>query len=875
MAVDIDELAQRAGFPSRDALAKKVLELWADPTQSHRNIGIKLLELQRGKRSWWMKRSRAAEALATALEVDLGALQLSRAAGQGLFAFEEFPQARGFDAQQELPCPMGNEDWFEQLGEASRWIHAPLGSGRSFTASFHHLRYGARLVRASTLAEALTQLPRHESVVIELEHAEEQDKLLEQQLLGWKAPVLVIAPFPYWALRHARTAHGGGGRDTPHPEGAQWPEYRSWQPHAQWRLRFIEWICQRVEPGVRFNPRELFAWLEREDPQARLFTTPGDLLPLCAFAHETGGKAWMLKARREFTEQWLKERFVQEDEAPSPQELWLRYQGQDAVRTLVHHWFQSGVPWIAPLTKEQWLEFLPEAPFDLTTVKRLTDAMVSLKSQKERAHKRAELIAALGTTRREDAFVHLCSARFFQPHGSGTWSFRFAWLANLMAKELIMEALQASPPDQWGHWIVGPGRWEVIDGMLDELKERELLELVGRTVTGFKLSSLGAVGAAEALFAAVGRRLRTEGTRLDAASIMPLWLLQRMTLVTKIDGGAHVPLTRPSSAAWKTPPQWLEDCWTWSLRVDAAPMLGPELEWLYPGWSRPALARLPGWMNTVTPTEALFALAPEVVARCQGDSVPLHLPSFLLPACWLAAEERGWALDVEHLKALSREPQALAHLLDALSQRSPEARRKMAARFWKLCLTPRPDLYTQEKPDSPLRRFIDENLAAEDLRETLTDERLPELAANLQGVPPRLRHVVLKETLTRRPDIRASTLFKERDELSAECLELLLPHHKSARIVIQSLWKRFPQRAMELTQESVFRADERLQHWVESAPQETYPQLLEMLEVSPTALQPWAQMWLARWLPNAGPLADRIHALWMRSAQVDMGEARM
>jgi hypothetical protein len=874
MAVDIDELAQRAGFPSRDALAKRVLELWADPTQSHRNIGIKLLELQRGKRSWWMKRPSAAEALATALEVDLATLQLARAPGTGLFSFEDFAQARGFDAQHEEPCALGNEDWFEPLGEVSRWIHAPPGSGRSFAASFHHHRYGARLVRALTLSEALAQLPRPESVIIEVEHAEEQDKLLEQQLLEWKAPVLVIAPFPSWALRNARTVQALSGRESPHPEGAQWPEYRTWQPHPQWRTRFIEWISQRVEPDVRFNPRELRAWLDREDPQARLFTTPGDLLPLCAFAHETGGKAWMLKARREFTEQWLKDRFSQEDETPSPQALWLRYQGQEAVRALVHHWFQSGMPWIAPLPKERWLEFLPEAPFDLTTVKRLTDAMVSLKSQRERAHKRAELIAALGTTHREDAFLHLVSARFFQPHGSGTWSFRFAWLANLMAKELVMEALHASPPEQWGHWIVGPGRWEVIDGMLDELKERELLELVGRATTGFRLSSLGAIGAAEALFAAIGRRLRADGTRLDAASIMPLWHLQRTTLVTKIDGGAHVPLTRPSSAAWKTPPQWLDDCWTWSLRVEAAPVLAPELEWLYPGWSRPSLSRLPGWMNTVTPTPALFTLAPEVIARCQGSSVPLHLPSFLLPACWLAAEERAWTLEVEHLKALSREPQALAHLLEALSQRSPEARQKMAARFWKLCVTPRPDLYTQEKPDSPLRRFIDEHLSAEELRATLTDERLPELASNLQGVPPRLRHVVLKETLTRRPDIRASTLFKERDELSAECLELLLPHHKSPRIVIQSIWKRFPQRAMELTQEAVFRGDERLQHWIESAPQELYPQLLELLEASPSALQPWAQMWLARWLPNAGPLADRIHALWMRSAQAGLSEAR-
>jgi hypothetical protein len=867
MPADIDELAQRAGFSSRDALARRVLELWADPAQSHRNIGIKLLELQRGKRAWWLKRPRAAEALVHALGVDLGMLQLVPAASLGLFGFEDFPQARGFDPRLEEPCPLGNGDWFEPLGAVARWIHAPPGTGQRFTTHFHQHRHGMRILRAPTLSQAVAQLTGLEPVLLEVERAEDEDRAVEQRLLERKAPVLVLAPFACWAIRNPRRLPGGGGTESPHPEGPHWPEYRAWQPRAEWRSRFLEWICQRVEPGVRFLPRELSAWLEREDPHERLFATPADLLPVCAFAHETGGRAWKLEARREFTEQWLQDRFSSdEEETASSQGLWLRYRGQEAIRALVHRWFQSLGPWLAPLPRERWLEFLPEAPLDLQMVKQLTEAMVTLKSRRERAHKSSELLAALGTTRREDAFLHLVSARFFQPAGGGTWSFRYAWLASLMAKELVMETLQTSHPEQWGHWLVGPGRWELVDGLLDELKERELLELVDRAVAGFSLSSLGAIAAVEALFAAVGRRLRTEGFQPDAARVVPLWQLQQSTLTTKIDGGAPVPLTRPGAAAWKPPPQWLEDCWAWSLRVDARVAPPAELEWLMPGWAQPSLGRLPGWMNAVTPTQALFELAPEVVARCQATAVPPHLPSFLLPACWLAAEERGWALEVEHLRALTREPRALEYLLAALGQRSAEARQKMAARFWRLCLAPRPDLYTQEKADSPLRRFIDEHLAPEDFRATLTDERLPELAANLQAVPARLRYMVLKEVLTRRPDITASSLYKERDELDAACLELLLQHHRSPRILTQSFWKRFPQRAMELTHESARRGDERFQNWVESAPQEQYPQLLTLLEHA-ASLQPWARMWLARWLPQAGALADRVHLLWMRNAK--------
>jgi len=869
MGVPIDELWKKAGLRSRDALALRVAELWGDSKQKPRNIGVKLYELIQGKTVWWERRPEAARALATALEVDLEELQLSSPKGESLFVFEDFPLARAFDARGEVPCSLGNEYWVQPIGAGTRWIHAPPGTGRSFTAHVHRYRHGTKAIRVSTLAEALPSMGKPGPLLIEVERTDEKDPLAEQQLLT-RGSVLVIAPFPSWSQRNPAPPEEPRGKAItsfedlvrpPAPKNLEW-EHLSWTPRPNWRERFIRWLCGRVSMGVQFNLEDMLRWLELEDPRARLFATPGDLLALCGFAHEQG-RGWKPHTRSSFTHQWLDSRLSRKGAPSTPQAPWLHLRGKETLRALIQHWFESPEPWLGPLTKHRWMELLPEESTrtDTSMVQRHLEELVNL-PKRQQARKRDEILAALAVPHREEAFRYLTSARFFQVEDEETWSFRFAWLANLMAKEFIGSTLRKGAPARWGRWAVQSDRRGLIDALLDELSEEDLLDLIGRTVEEFQVSSLGAIGAVEALFAAVARRLR-KGVRFDAARVLPLWTLQTTTFAKRHDDGPPIPLTRPEIEGEEL--RWLEVCWLWSFQLDSPPSLPTEFEGLFPGWCRLSLARLPEWFRYEQESPLLLDLTLRLVERCvEGDTLPPSLPHLLLPACLLLGEQRGWKLEVEHVTDLLSHSELRAFVLRKMEASAPEVRQKMAGQLWRGCLGSYGNYYVHEKPDSPFRLFLDKNLTWEDFRASLTDDKLREFAINPESIPPHLQGAVLREALSRWPKLGSDMLTRGR-QFEAELLELLLSHHQPRYMVIRAFWKWHPERARTLAQDALRSGNEDTRNWFWEAPEQEVPFLLKLLEAHPTPVETWGQRWMTYWLPRAGQLSERLHALWLKN----------
>lgn len=872
MAVPIDELRKRAGFRSRDALAQRVVELWRDPKQRHRSIGIKLAELAKGKKVWWQGRPEAAKALAQALDVELEELQLSDLIGDSIFAFSDFPLARGFDARGELPCPLGNEEWFAPIGSEARWIHAPPGTGRSFTAHVHRYRHGTRTVRVSTLSDALSSIGKSGPLLIEVERPDDKDWAAEQQLLT-RGSVLVIAPFPCWRIRNPAPPQAPGpGKESfisftgdfrPEPPVAKpldWSAVLSWVPRQNWREQFVRWLCERVPAGVHFNLDDMLRWFEQEDPEARLFETPGDLVPLCAFAHEQG-RAWRRQTRGSFSTQWLDSRLASKDAAPAIQQVWLRNQGRAALHSLVRGWFLSPEPWLEPLAKSRWLEFLPPELCRVTplAVERQLTQLLEL-PKRQQALKRDELLSTFATPHPEDAFQHLTFAGFFQHEGGELWNFRYAWLANLMAQELIESTLLAGSSEQWGRWAVQPEKRDMLDALLDEIPETALLSLIDRTVKEFRLSSLGTIGAVETLFSAVARRLR-QGARFPAARVLPLWELQKVSLGQRSDTGLHLPLTRPDVQGELT--GWLELCWLWSFHVEAPACMPEGLEWIFPGWTRPTLAKAPYWLGSRRESPVLMNLAIRAVERCADRVLPRQLPYVLLPACFLAAAQRGWKLTQDHLVSLLRSSELSGFLFQKLEPSAPAVLQELAGRLWTACLAGNVH-YAHEDPSSPLRRFLDKNLTWGHFRASLTDERLSEFAKSPRSIPPHLHHFVMQEAIRRWPKF-GFDLLSERTLLDANTLELLLRHHEHKWQVIQVFWKRHPDRASVLAQEALNCGAPETHSWFSEAPAQQIPWLLELMEAQALPLAPWVHQWVAWKLPQAGRLAERFHALWLKS----------
>lgn len=869
MAVPIDEMRKRAGFRSRDALAQKVVELWREPKQKHRSIGIKLGELAKGKTVWWQGRPEAAKALAQALDVELEDLQLSELIGDAIFTFRDFPLARGFDARSELPCPLGNEEWFAPINSEARWILAPPGTGRSFTAHVHRHRHGARTVRVSTLSEALSFIGKSGPLVIEVERPDDKDWNTEQQLIT-RGSVLVIAPFHRWRIRNPPPPQQPRKESPlsleelrPEPPVAKpldWSTVLSWVPRPDWREQFIRWLCERVPSGVHFNLDDMLRWLQQEDPEALLFATPGDLVPLCAFAHEQG-RAWRSQTRKSFIIQWLDSRLANKDAGPDIQQVWLRTQGKAALRAWIQAWFQSPEPWLEPLAKSRWLEFLPEESA-LVSTPEVDRHLTQLRAlpKRQQALKQKEILAILATPHPEGAFQHLTSAGFFQHEGGELWSFRYAWFANLVAQELIESTLRTGSPEQWGRWTVQPDKRDVVDALIDELPEAELLRVIDRTAQKFALSSLGAIGAVETLFAAVGRRLR-QGARLEAARVLPLWELQRASLGKRSDSWPPTPLTRPNAQGDLT--GWLELCWLWSFHVEAPTSVPGELAWLVPGWTRPVLDQAPNWVGAGTQTPLLLDLAVRVVERCKGEALPQWIPWLLLPSVFLAADQRGWSLESSKLGSLLGFPELMDFVLQRLALLPLEVRQAKAASLWAASLQSG-NRYAQEKPGSPLRRFFDEHLTWEAFRASIDDNRLRDLALSLQHVPPPLHTPLLKEALQRWPDL-SFTMISDRTHLDVDVLELLLSHHRHKWEVIRAFWKWHPDRARVLTQEALQGDDPETRSWFWEATPQEMPWLLEQLEAHQRPLAPWVEAWVAWRLPQDGPLAERFHALWLKA----------
>lgn len=869
MAVQLKQLWEKAGFRSRDALAKRVHEqVGAPPKPSYRSIGIKLGELEHGKPGWWRTREQFARALAEVLDVDLDDLQLGGPRSAAAVPFVDFPQLRSFDARHEDPCPLGNESWFMPLGPQSRWIQAPPGTGRSFTASFHQQRHGARLVHVATLVDALPHAEEPGPLVIEVEQADERDGAVEQQLLT-RRQVLVLAPFACWTDRHPMSIRPGA---EPVQSDEEWPEWQrmGWRPRSDWRRRFIEWLTGRVPGGVRFNLQELFGWLEQEDVRGQLFATPVDLVALCAFAHEVGPKAWKRRARGGFTEWWLDTRFEREGRTTSPRDLWLRQRGREAVRVLVERWFQTSEPWLGALTEEHWIELLPEQPSlsNLEAMQRQVGELVKLGSKRERARKGTELLSALGASDKKGAFQALASVGIFQALGHGLWRFRFAWLANLMAKEYVERALRTQEPMQWGRWSVELARRELLDTLLDELTLEELLALTQRTVSTFKDSSLGAVGAVESLFAAIGYRL-SQGERIDADSVLPLWRLQVGLLVPRDMFGTPMSLTRPGPMDGVAESQlWLEACWSWCLHVEGPGSLQAELEWLFPAWTEPSLKRAPDWLLQLPGSKSSYALGARIVGRCVDEDLPEMIPDCLLPGCILAAERRGWAPSIQHLQELMGNAEALTWLLEECDREAPTVRVPLAGMLWRACHEGRYNFYAQVAPGTGVRPFIDEHLSPEDFRALLSKEKLVEFAKGISKLPQRLQYIVVEEVMTRPftgslpPGL--GDLLSQLRRLDAVALEELLRHLPHSHTVMKYLWQQRPARALELVREEMERGTALSESWFLEAPLEHFSALLECLESSSSPLPDWAWKWLAQRFLRVPALAERVHALMMR-----------
>ena len=589
-------------------------KLFESLDRTTRSLEARLTLLGRGERlEWWEKNPGALEVVARELGVEPSSLRAGRARDKHVFTFASFPTLPALDLKREDRYHIGRPEFISDE-ENSRNIPPNLdhwffgeGSSRSpemldwlqiedeteFKLIANHLAAASRhtvlvLASAAELLGKHVDVMRHRSpLIVAIDDKVSAGQLQSLRDRAQTAPLLVIS-------RHALPSHQGGALQIAADQVAKSIKMWRWTLDPDWRGKVIAWVEQRlVEYGVKpgTSAKELIAWLATFDPGRRWLSRTGDVLQLCRIAQGESFATFVELERGQNTRALLERVF-------DIKARHLRVM-ESVVRKRWNDWCGT---WDGELAEAGW--------------------------------------KAAGTTDYE--FQTLISAGQLLPGDNG---YRFAnpLLSRLVLRHVLGTQIRTSPPDTWWPACFDGSRRALLDATLDTM-----------SIAGFAQASRlqknridkdgGLMGAAEALFVAVGKRLARGTALVDEMQVIGDIVLSRL---------AEAPeTTLPWSRPYRTTEQWFEwisSVWVWSLFVEAPK--GAVASWRVPGWNREQLPeKFPDWLNPrasycretmPVPTRESLAYFSDVAylwgktlqAVPQGDAPPLLVPALI----WRAA----------------------------------------------------------------------------------------------------------------------------------------------------------------------------------------------------------------------------------------------
>ena len=190
---------------------------------------------------------------------------------------------------------------------------------------------------------------------------------------------------------------------------------------------------------------------------------------------------------------------------------------------------------------------------------------------------------------------------------SGAYDFHHRSLVNLLVRDQLLAEMVDATVSDWAWVCFDAQRSRLVDAALDALPLKDLQALAGR-VADLDPFGLESIGASEAIFYAVGRRIAKKEITFHVDAFMPL----AQSVVARLN---------MDEAAWSLPApwsrsmdsgegqlEWISACWAWSLVP--MPSMAADASWLFPGWCD-VLPELPGWLTSLWPAKGA-----EQLPRC-------------------------------------------------------------------------------------------------------------------------------------------------------------------------------------------------------------------------------------------------------------------
>lgn len=867
----------REKFKSDTEAARKLAKEWrrVDASEAKKvavgTLAARIGELRRGNVAWWSKQHRTPlrTALAELLDVDSAEIFGAQAVPSSALGFPEFPRLKPLGKDEE-PCRLTRAGWLfhatrppvNGAGSARRWIVAPPGSGKSLAIRYLVARHSGEVHAASvaTLEDALGHASVQGPLVVEVERASERDDIAAIAKLSARVhPTFIFAPFGFpgltWSSPGATVSRSELG----------W-EVITWTLRSDWRARLLAWVDQRIEDGEhdsKLQVADVECWLAATDPREILFSTPGDVLALCAEFDAFGPGLDMGLAKR--ATRWAKH--VATAMVPG-----------DAPST----WRARGVAeTLAKLSRAHLADAREYGSLESSTWARLVEGAMP------RSKPRSVEVGPV-------AYFEQGGLLRGGPRGLVLYP---AWVERGLAMSSQAKAL-LDPALPWGTLAADASRRPIIDSCLDTLTRSQLIR-VARNAAAPHKPSLQTIAAVDATCAALARRCeRSELSLTEEQTETVRRVFERQLEHVVPDatyGEVSHPLTRPDLD------EWFSTAWTLSLHVTAPPEFSrPELAWEIPGWAAElTFDALPqhGFPSTrpgpaggaprdcAPELERVAQLSLDVVDRILAAPVPVEAPRLLLPALFLS--DREWNLSVEHFKTMGRswEERFLARTAEGRSDRTNG---DLASRLWNFAaqtvvadgavpVAERVEVLLSEH--AGLAAFVFENLPADAIRKDAanygTHRRALGSALSFRQSEPRLllhlprttRHAALRGWLDGAADRgarfdEARELVPLLDDDDVElALELVrLADRSVAAEFTAFVWSTWPERAREETAAAVEGALPSCEGWFHTAPRlelEFVAGLVARLDRKPG----WIAAWARQRLLDAGPAGEHLFAL--------------
>jgi len=763
-------------FPSFGATARALLKEHPDNDWGikPRSLETQVGKLDKGEITWWLNHAEIAQALAALLDLSLQDLGLHGNAGTDPgFTFSEFPGLKPLDLRHEKPWEIGIEqylgkrradglgnptlkEWLNPEPTAWRapyelcWLHVADVLERQLLTGYLAATSRYRVVFVDTLQAACAQLKDVKPLILVVTNAVSQEDFKTLGLRDRSAGLLVIASSAI-PVRQESTAESMlqdmswermslQGEERRQFDLAAPGEIKCWtwtlQPH--WRVGVMQWVERRLNrhgADTLFDAQSMGLWLESFDPLGQWFETTADVLHLCEIGHLQSRKKLPKPNDPEAGSQLTRLLFSDKTS-----------QRGNLIRQLADaRWRRLELSWRGTLSMRDWLSLLP--PSQMLPSAQEVMAIACAKSAQERNKAAVRLIGLLEAGDPEA----LRASGLLKENVTGQLDFEHPTLVRLIVRDNLMRQIAEEPTSSWAMACFDTERSPIVDAALDVLSLDALMRAVQRLLleNADNASSAAALGASEALFVAIGRRITNREVIGD--QFLPL-LTQLASLVTaRLDFEmSEFILPQPWSRRFDTPAEhltWIGTCWAWSLQVKAPDKWTDEVQpnWLFPGWSE-SLPPAPDWLENLWPEEEskqlssawkyFFKVADEWVKN--WDHPMESSPRILKPALLGRAAQGAWAADPLWWKDLITYETPWAE--DFFMTQFKEAGKGVAAKLWPSYLAFEIDAGSHWTVSlSPVRRWLLAQLSPADALTGMTLQELKHLSSLPQTLPPAFR----------------------------------------------------------------------------------------------------------------------------------------